>query len=356
VSRKTFKIGDRKLDGIYLPLKEDVQARGATTLLEDMTLVHNALPELDIEDIDTSASFLNHIFSAPLIIDAMTGGTKEAAKINANLAIAAQELGLGMGVGSQRAALESADVAETYSVARKNAPTAFIVANIGGAQIRELKIKEILRIIKMVNADAIAIHLNPLQELVQPEGEPRFRGILERISRISSQLDTPIIVKEVGCGISHEVATKLEVAGVSAINVAGLGGTSWAAIEHYRARAEKLEGKAALGQLFWDWGIPTAASIIEVKRAVKLPVIASGGLRTGLDVVKCIALGADLAGLAHPVLAAAMKSDKAVLDILRRVLDEVRAAMFLTGAQDIRSLGGVRYIITGRLAEWKDMR
>lgn len=353
--KKTSQIEDRKLDGIQITLKENVQARGATTLLEDVTLINNSLPELNLEDINTETTFLSHKFSAPLLIEAMTGGTKEAGKINGNLATAAEALGLGMGVGSQRAALDSEAAAETYSIARKNAPNAFLVANIGGAQLSDLKVEDIRRLIDMIKADALAIHLNPLQELVQPEGEPRFRGVWDRISQISREVGTPVIVKEVGCGISREVATKLEIAGVSAIDVAGVGGTSWAAVEHFRALKRNLSEKAMLGELFWNWGIPTAASIIEVKKAVRLPIVASGGVRTGLDMAKCIALGARITGMAQPILAAAIKSDKDVAEFLQRAVDQLKATMLITGARDVRALGNVRYLVTGRLSDWKKM-
>ncbi len=353
--KRTSEIEDRKLEGIQITLKENVQARDVTTLLEDVLLINNSLPELDLEDINTETTFLKHRFSAPLLIEAMTGGTKEAGKINGNLASAAEKLGLGMGVGSQRAALDSEAAAETYSVARKNAPNAFLIANIGGAQIRDLKVEEIGRLIEMIKANALAIHLNPLQELVQPEGEPRFRGVWDRISKISREAGVPVVVKEVGCGISREVATKLEIAHVSAIDVAGVGGTSWAAVEHFRALKRSLSSKAQLGELFWDWGIPTAASIIEVKRAVKLPIIASGGVRTGLDIAKCVALGASIVGVAQPVLAAAMKSDKDVSEILQKAINELKATMLVTGSRDIHALGNTRYLVTGQLSDWRRM-
>jgi isopentenyl-diphosphate delta-isomerase len=339
---KKSEIEDRKLEGIHISLKEDVQAKNATTLLEDVILIHNALPELNFDDIDTSTTFLNHTFSAPLLIDSMTGGTKGAAKINSNLAAAAEELGIGMGVGSQRAGLNSKEMAETYAVARKKAPSAFLIANIGGAQLVEgLDVKKIKKLIEMIKANAIAIHLNPLQELIQPEGEPRFKGVLESISKISSDLDIPVVVKEVGSGISREVAVRLEVTGVSAINVAGLGGTSWAAVEYFRAKKRKMNRKAELGELFWDWGIPTAVSIIEVKRATDLPIIASGGVRTGL------------AGMAHPLLSVALKSVKEVANLLKKVVQELRSTMFITGVGTIKDLSKARYVITGRLSEWK---
>lgn len=347
-------IEERKLEGIEVTLSEDVESKNATTLLEDVTLIHNALPEINFSEIDTTTKFLNHKFSAPLIIDAMTGGTKEATKINGNLATAAEELGLGMGLGSQRAGLISNEMAETYAIARKKAPSAFLIANIGGAQlIEDMKLNNIKEIIKMIKADAIAIHLNPLQEMIQPEGEPNYKGVLEKISWISSNIEIPVIVKETGCGISREVASKLEITGISSLNVAGLGGTSWAAVEYFRAKKMKKNMKMELGTLFRDWGIPTAAAIIEVKNATNIPIIASGGIRSGVDIAKCISLGASLTGIAKPLLYPAAKSSKSVVNSINKMLNELKTTMFVTGSNNIKELADARYIITGKLLEWR---
>ncbi|MDP6641281.1 MAG: type 2 isopentenyl-diphosphate Delta-isomerase [Nitrososphaerales archaeon] len=345
---------ERKREGIEVTLKENVQAKNSTTLLEDIILIHNALPEMNFDELDISTNFLNHKFSAPFIIDAMTGGTKEAAKINANLASAAEELGIGMGLGSQRAGLNSINTAETYAIARKKAPSAFLIANIGGAQLIDgLSLKKIKKIIEMINADAIAIHLNPLQEMIQPEGEPKYKGVLDKISWISSEINVPVIVKETGCGISKEVAIKLEIAGVSAVNVAGLGGTSWAAVEHFRAEKRKMHNKAELGKLFWNWGIPTAVSLIEAKSSINIPIIASGGIRTGLDIAKCISLGASLVGTAQPLLSPAVKSSKEVITAIDKMIYEFKTSMFVTGSRTVSDLTNSRHIITGKLLEWQ---
>jgi|TARA_B100000315_G_scaffold13057_1_gene12307 isopentenyl-diphosphate delta-isomerase len=347
-------IEERKSEGIKIPLKEDVQAKNSTTLLEDVTLIHNALPEINFDEIDTSTNFLNHKFSAPFLIDAMTGGTKEATKINGNLASAAEELGIAMGVGSQRAGLSSIKIAETYAIARKKAPSAFLIANIGGAQLIDgLSLKKIKKLIEMINANAIAIHLNPLQEIIQPEGEPKYKGVLDKISWVSSEINVPIIVKEIGCGISREVATKLEIAGVSAVNIAGLGGTSWAAVEYFRAKKKNKYDKAELGKLFWDWGVPTAASIIEAKSTTNIPIIASGGIRTGIDIAKCISLGASLVGIAQPLLPPAVKSSREVVTKIDKILQELKTSMFVTGSRTTRDLSDSRHVITGKLSEWQ---
>jgi isopentenyl-diphosphate Delta-isomerase len=342
----------RKKDGIDIPLKKGAQAKASSSYLEYVRFVHNALPELDYADIDTASFFLNKRFSAPLIIDSMTGGTPEARKINERLGKLAQEHNIPMGLGSQRAGLKSEELASTYAIARKNAPQAFLIANIGGAQLSKgLTLNEVKRIIEMIQADAIVIHLNPLQELIQPEGEPRYRGVLGKITELVSDLDMPVLVKEVGAGISREVAIKLEMAGVSAINIAGAGGTSWAGVEKLRADIAKNKIKIHLGEMFWDWGIPTALSLIEVKKVVKkTPLVASGGLRNGLEVAKCIALGAEMCAMAYPFLVAAAQSLESLFNFMDIILAELKSTMFLLGAKNIEMLKGSRYILTGALA------
>lgn len=345
-------IKQRKKDGIEIPLQKNVQARTTSTFLEHVKMVHNALPEINYDDIDLSTKFLGHRFSAPLIIDSMTGGTDEATTINGRLGELAEKYGLGMGLGSQRAGLKSEELAATYSIARKNAPNAFLIANIGGAQLAKgLTVDDARKIVKMIRANALVVHLNPLQELVQPEGEPRYAGVLAKIAELVKSMDVPVIVKEVGAGISREVAIKLEMAGASAINVAGAGGTSWAGVEKLRADMVKDNSKAHLGELFWDWGIPTAASLIEVRKAVKLPLVASGGLRNGLEVAKCIALGASMAAMAYPFLRAAAQSREALFTFADTILAELKSTMFLVGAKNVPALGSSRYILTGALAE-----
>jgi isopentenyl-diphosphate Delta-isomerase len=344
-------IKQRKKEGIDIPLQKNVQAKSTSTYLEYVRLVHNALPEVDYDDIDTSMTFLGKRFSAPIIIDSMTGGTDEATVINGRLGELAEKYGFGMGLGSQRAGLKSEELAATYSIARKNAPNAFLIANIGGAQLSKgLTVDEAKRIVKMIGANALVVHLNPLQELIQPEGEPRYKGVLGQISELAKTIDIPLIVKEVGAGISKEVAIKLEMANVSAINIAGAGGTSWAGVEKLRAESLKDDLKKHLGEMFWDWGIPTAASLIEVRRAVKLPLIASGGLRNGLEVAKCVALGASMAAMAYPFLQTAAQSRESLFAFADTILAELKSTMFLVGAKNIAALASSRYILTGMLA------
>ena len=235
--------GKRKADHIKICLEKKAQAKKATSGFEDIQLVHRALPEVDREKISLSTSFLGKKFSAPLIVGAMTGGTEEATKINASIAEAVEKLGLGMGVGSQRAAIEDEKLEKTYSVARKKAPTAFLIANIGGVQlVHGYGLKEVKKAVEMIDADALAIHLNAVQEALQPEGQTNFKGVLAKISEIAGELDKPVIVKETGCGISAEDAKALEAAGVKAIDVGGVGGTSFAAVEYYRSSKRESYG------------------------------------------------------------------------------------------------------------------
>jgi len=345
------QIKRRKREGIEIPLNENIQGRTASTYLEYVKLLHNALPEINYDQIDLSIEFLNRSFSAPLIIDSMTGGTDEAFVINKRLGLIAERYGLGMGLGSQRAGLKSDKLVESYSIARKVAPNAFLIANIGGAQLSDgLSNSDILKIIKMIDANALAIHLNPLQELIQPEGEPRFEGILKKISNLVSEVEIPIIVKEVGSGISADVAIKLEKSGINSINVAGAGGTSWAGIEKIRADQHNEYLKSQLGELFWDWGIPTALSILLVSNSVRIPVIASGGLRNGLEIAKCLILGANVCAMAFPFLKRASKSEEELEKFTQLILSEIRATMFLLGAKDVHSLKNTRYILIDKLA------
>jgi len=289
------QIENRKLDHLQICLKKKVQARHTTTGFEDIFFVHKALPEIEKDKINLSTVAFNHKFSAPLIVGAMTGGTSGAMKINSTIAEAVEETGLGMGVGSQRAAIEDPKLEKTFSIVREKAPTAFLVANVGGPQlVKGYGAKEAKEAVDMIEADALAIHLNPLQEVVQPEGETNYAGVLEKIGEIARALDVPVIVKETGAGIAAEEAKMLEDVGVAGIDVAGVGGTSWAAVEYHRAKETQDESRQRLGEAFWDWGIPTAVSVVEVSISVDLTVIASGGVRTGVDVAKAIALGADL--------------------------------------------------------------
>jgi isopentenyl-diphosphate delta-isomerase len=348
---KIEQIRQRKKEGIDIPLNNQVQGKKNSTLFEDVVLLHSALPELDYDKIDLTTSFLKAKFSAPIIIDSMTGGTDEATIINKRLGHIAEKYGLGMGLGSQRAGLRSEKLVESYSVARTNAPNAFLIANIGGAQLAEgLTKEEVFRIIKMIDANALAIHLNPLQELIQPEGEPKFAGVLKKIQDLIESVDIPVIVKEVGSGISDRVAVKLEQVGTHCINVAGSGGTSWAGIEKIRADNVNDYIKGELGKLFWDWGIPTALSIIMTSQAVKIPIIASGGLRNGMEIAKSIVLGANMGAMAYPFLKKASESEENLDEFTQLVIAQLKSTMFLVGSGNIESLKNTRYILKENLA------
>jgi len=350
------QIEERKVDHIKICLEENVQAR-RTTGFEDVFLVHKALPEIERDKINLSTTAFNHQFSAPLLVGAMTGGTPKALKINAAIAEAVEELGLGVGVGSQRVAIEDPKLEGSFAIVREKAPTAFLVANIGGPQlVGRYGVKEARKAVEMLEASALAIHLNPLQEAVQPEGETKYSGVLKKIGEIAQALEVPVIVKETGAGIAAEEAKMLEEAGVAGIDVAGVGGTSWAAVEYYRAKRLQDEFRQRLGETFWDWGIPTAVSLVEVVQSVRLSVIASGGIRHGIDVAKSLALGANLASMALPILHSATKGPKEVKKTLQFVIEELRNAMFLVGAKSIQKLQKTPVVLTGKTAEWLRMR
>jgi isopentenyl-diphosphate delta-isomerase len=345
--------GKRKEDHIRICLGNKAQAKNATAGFEDIQLVHRALPEVNKAKINISTTFLGKKFQAPIIVGAMTGGTKQATQINASIAQAVEKLGLGMGVGSQRAAIEDRKLEETYAVARKMAPNAFLIANIGGVQlVHGYGLKEVRKVVEMIDADAVAVHLNALQEAVQPEGQTNFKGVLAKICEIAGAIDTPMIVKETGAGISAEDAKALVDAGVKAIDVGGVGGTSFAAVEYYRSSTnQNLSGEA-----FWDWGIPTAISLIETAQTVKLPVIASGGVRSGTDVAKALSLNASLASISQPILQVAVKGAKETENKLSSLIEELRNALFLVGAEKLSDLSKTPVVITGKTGEWLQAR
>ena len=345
--------GKRKEDHIRICLGNKAQAKNATTGFEDIQLIHRALPEVNKSKINLTTTFLGKKFSAPIIVGAMTGGTEHATQINSAIAQAVEKLGLGMGVGSQRAAIEDQKLEETYAITRKMAPNAFLIANIGGVQlVHGYGLKEVRKVVEMINADAVAVHLNALQEAVQPEGQTNFKGVLAKIAEIAGALDTPVIVKETGAGISAEDAKALEDAGVKAIDVGGVGGTSFAAVEYHRTSTKQVLS----GEAFWDWGIPTAVSLIETVQTVKLPVIASGGLRSGTDIAKALALGASLGSISQPILQTAVKSAQETEDKLKSLIEELRNALFLVGAEKIVDLTKIPVVITGKTGEWLQAR
>jgi isopentenyl-diphosphate Delta-isomerase len=325
----------RKADHIRICLDEDVQFK-TTTGLEKYHFTHCCLPELDYEAIDLSTSFLGKKLATPLLISSMTGGTEQAQTINYRLALAAQEYGLAMGVGSQRVAIEQPAAAATFSV-RKFAPDILLLANLGAVQLNYgYGVEECRQVVDLLQADALILHINPLQECIQPQGDRNFRGLLAKIEQVCKYLPVPVIAKEVGNGISAQMAARLMNAGVMAIDVAGAGGTSWAMVEGERAD-NALQKQ--LGKTFADWGIPTADCIQSISQVYpQLPLIASGGLRNGVDVAKSIALGADLAGLALPFLRAATISQTAVAEKVETLITELKTVLFCTGSKDLADL------------------
>lgn len=329
----------RKAQHVDLVIRKNVAFRAKRTGLERWEFVHNALPELDFAEIDPSTRFLGRPLALPLMISCMTGGYPGALQINRDLAAVCQEFGIAMGVGSQRQALEDSTFHKTFSIVRKSAPAIPIVGNIGAPEVAALKdASPVLRLAELIGADAFAVHLNPLQELLQVEGSPRFRGVLEGIALLVRQLPVPVIVKEIGAGLSADVVRRLLDAGVRHIDVAGAGGTSWAGVEILRRT------KHHSAELFWDWGIPTAEAVRDAaavrRHSTPFTLIASGGMKSGLDAAKCLALGADLVASARPMLKALMAGKKPAL---RRLMEtwswELRSTMFLTGCRTIADLG-----------------
>jgi isopentenyl-diphosphate delta-isomerase len=333
----------RKEDHIRINLEEDVGFDRLTTGLEQYRFVHQALPELNLADVDLRSSFFGKALRAPLLISSMTGGTERAQLINRALAAAAQAAGIAMGLGSLRAALEDRLLAESFRV-RPVAPDILLLANLGAVQLNYgYTVDDCRRAVELVGADALILHFNALQEALQPEGETNFAGLLDKVATVCRQLEVPVVAKEVGWGFSQEAARRLAEAGVAAIDVAGAGGTSWSQVEMYRADTGVRRQVAAT---FRDWGIPTAASIAMVRQgAPGVPIVASGGLRNGLDVAKTIALGAQLAGMAGPFLKAAVISAQAVMETIQVTAAELRTAMFCIGAASLAELRDTPHLV-----------
>lgn len=327
----------RKIDHLNIVLgASEAEGQGCTGFAA-FAFEHCALPELHLQQIDLGTRFLGRPLRAPLLISSMTGGPARAATINRHLAEAAQALGIALGVGSQRIALETgADHGLTRQL-RRLAPDVPLLANIGAAQLAAgFGLEEARRAVDMLEADALIVHLNPLQEAVQPEGDRDWRGVLEAIGHLTARLGVPLVVKEVGAGISAPVARRLVEAGVAVIDVAGAGGTNWVRVEAQRARTP---ARKQVALAFADWGIPTAEALREVRQACPgTPLIASGGIRDGVDVAKAIRLGADLAGQAAAALPGALRSSEAVIEHFSVIIEQLRIACFCTGSADLAAL------------------
>jgi isopentenyl-diphosphate delta-isomerase len=333
--KEVTPIGSRKSDHIRINLDEDVRSR-LTTGLEQYHFIHHALPEINLQDVDPRVSLFGKDLSAPLLISSMTGGTSQALTINQRLAEAAQQAKIAMGVGSQRIALENPGLVSTFQV-RRFAPDILLFANLGAIQLNYgYGLEECQRAVDMIGANALILHLNSLQETLQPEGQTDFSGLIKKIERICKVLPVPVIAKEVGWGFSKDDITLLVNAGISAIDVAGAGGTSWSQVEMYRAQDATLRDLAAS---FSDWGIPTVEAIQNVtETAPGLPVFASGGLRNGVDIAKCLALGACIGGMAGPFLKAASQSVAETLTLVNLLKDQIVRCMFSTGSRSLAQL------------------
>jgi isopentenyl-diphosphate delta-isomerase len=326
----------RKIDHVRIVSEEPVEFAQTRTGLEQYRFTHQALPEVNMAEVDTCLTFFGRVLRAPLVIASMTGGAGPTGDLNLRLAEAAQACGVAMGVGSQRAAIESPSLAATYQV-RRVAPDILLFANLGAVQLNYgYGVDECKRAVEMIEADALILHLNALQEAVQADGNTNFKGLLKKIEQVCHALPVPIIAKEVSWGIDEATARQLADAGVRALDVAGAGGTSWTEVERHRAPNERLANIAAT---FLEWGIPTADSIVLAQRgAPHLPIIASGGLRDGLDAAKCLALGATLTSMASPYLKAALVSAEAVEQRILQTMDELRIAMFCLGITTLDQL------------------
>ncbi|MFQ6051898.1 MAG: type 2 isopentenyl-diphosphate Delta-isomerase [Candidatus Hydrothermarchaeota archaeon] len=339
----------RKLEHINICLKENVESR-RTTGFEDVHFVHECIPNINFGDIDCSCELFGKKLSAPIIVAGMTGGHKNTKKINKNIARAVQDLGLGMGVGSQRPGMEEENLMDTYKV-RDEAPDVLLFANLGVSQFMEYTSKEANKAVEEIEADVLAIHFNPLHEVVQPEGNVETKGLKERLKRIIKEVRYPCVAKETGAGISYENALELDRMGFSGIDVGGLGGTSFSAVETYRAKESPR--KKRLGEVLWDWGIPTAISTFEVRRALPdTQIISTGGIRTGLDIAKALALGANAAGIALPVLERAIKGEKQTKEYLEEIILQLKAVMYLLNAETIKDLKSKHIVVCGKTREY----
>jgi isopentenyl-diphosphate Delta-isomerase len=334
--KKVAPIDQRKADHIKINLEKDVRS-ALTTGLENYSFIHEALPELDLDAVDTSQTLFGKKLSAPILVSSMTGGTEEAGEINQRLAEAAQAAGIAMGVGSQRAALEHPEQIPTFAITRKVAPDILLFANLGAVQLNYgYGIDQCRRAVEMIEADALILHFNPLQEAVQAGGDTNFANLAGKIETVCKQLEVPVIAKEVGWGFSERSAKVLADCGVAAIDVAGAGGTSWSQVEMYRAPDEFTRQLAAT---FVGWGIPTAEAIQNVHTAApQLTVFASGGLKDGLDIAKCLALGASLGGMAGQFLKAAALSTEAILQLIRLTQRQIQVSMFAAGVANLAGL------------------
>jgi isopentenyl-diphosphate delta-isomerase len=358
VERDHGLVAQRKGEQLAIAARDDVESQVGAGW-SDVHLLHDALPKVDLDAVDLSVEFLGRRLRAPLIISAMTGGHPAAREINARLGRAAQRYGLAMGVGSQRAALRNPALADTYRIARENAPGTLLIANVGAAQLvpqdsgEPLRAEQVWGAVAMIDADALAVHLNFLEEVVQTEGDRRVAGLREALAEIVAGAPVPVMAKETGAGLSRQAAIELAGLGFRALDVGGLGGTSFAAVEALRAQARGDQRGARLGRVYRGWGIPTAVSVVAAV-GTGLPVVATGGVRNGLDAARALALGARMVGVAKPLLVAALEGEEALDAWISHFLEELKVAIFLTGGTRAADLHSIPKVITGETRRWLD--
>jgi len=356
----TDEVKQRKIEHVNIALGQDISVAQSANW-NDIQFVHQALPEVDLDEIDTSVSFLGHKLRYPLFISSLTGGHDDVTSINRNLARAAEHYGLALGVGSQRAGIVNPEVINSYAITREQAPKTFLIANIGAPQLiaqphhAPFTIEQVERAVTMIGANALAVHMNSLQEATQPEGDRRTLGEAAALKTLTEKVSVPVIAKETGAGVCREQALLLRSCGVAAIDVGGAGGSSMSAMEAERSKARGDEKTHTIGMLFRDWGIATPVSIVEAKVA-GLPLISTGGVRTGLDMARALALGATLVGIGFPFLKAASQSYDAVCELLETIVAELKVAMQLSGAASIEQLQQTDIVVTGETRNWLSMR
>lgn len=349
-------IEKRKLRHIRVSLEENVDT-DITTGFEDIRFIHRALPEIDLDEVSTEATLFGKRLAAPLIISAITGGISEAGVINKVLAEVAEEKQIGICVGSQRIAIEHPETVPTFSVVREKAPTTFVMGNIGCPQLSlGWGVHEAEKAIDMIEADALALHMNPLQEGIQVDGNTNYRGVYQKITELKNNLTTPLVMKETGAGIAWEEAVKIQKAGASGLEISGVGGTSWSAVEYHIAKEVGKREMEYLGGALWNWGIPTAVSLVETTQKTGLSIISSGGIRTGVEVAKSVALGADAGGMAKPFLEKAVQGHEALTEYVDNIIREIKVTMFLVGSRNLDELRKVPVLVMGKTAEWLRLR
>ncbi len=356
----TDEVKQRKIEHVNIALGQDISVAQRANW-NDVQFVHQALPEVDLDEIDTSLPFLGHTLRYPIFMSSLTGGHPDVISINRNLARAAERYGLALGVGSQRAAIVNPDVSSSYTITRDHAPNTFLIANIGAPQLiaqprhAAFTIEQVDHAITMIGANALAVHMNSLQEATQPEGDRRAAGEAAALRTLAGQVGVPVIAKETGAGVCREQALLLRSCGVAAIDVGGAGGSSMSAMEAARSKARGDERTRNIGLLFQDWGIATPVSIVEASVA-QLPLISTGGVRNGLDMARALALGATLVGIGFPFLKAASESYEAVCELLETIVAELKVAMQLSGAATIGQLQQTDIVVTGETRNWLVMR